>query len=1056
LNGVADADERNVISGNADRGVRLQDGATGNLVAGNFIGTDAAGTGAIPNFMGLQAQDASGNTIGGTVAGARNIIANNSGNGVLVSGPNALGNLILSNSIFGNGDLGIRLVNGGNNNQAAPVLTSVVASGGNTFVQGTLSGSAPNTTFNVQLFANDACDPTGAGEGQTLIGATTATTDANGNASFSATLAGALPQNQVLTATATDPNNNTSQFSPCAAVSTVVTISGRVTDAANNGLGGVTLTLSGSQTGTTTTDASGNYSFANLAAGGSYTITPSRAGFAFTPPSQTFNNLNSNGTANFTAAQQSADLSLTIADSPDPVATGGNLTYTITTRNNGPMAATGVTLTDTLPSGTTFISATNGCSASGNTVTCAIGNVASGATATTNIVVNVTATTGPITNTASVTANETDPDTANNSATATTALAPAPCDPPSFSRIDFVVQPRPQYVAVSDFNSDGRNDLATANSTSNNVSILLGTGTGSFGAATNFPVGSNPFSVAVGDFNSDGRSDLATANQSSNNVSILLGTGTGSFGAATNFPVGSNPFSVAVGDFNSDGRSDLAVTNQTSHNVSILLGTGTGSFGAATNFPVGVSPFSVAVNDFNNDGRSDLATANQSSNNVSILLGTGTGSFGAATNFPVGVSPFSVAVSDFNNDGRSDLATANQSSNNVSILLGTGTGSFGAATNFPVGAGPSSVSIGDFNSDGRSDLATANRESNNVSILLGTGTGSFGAATNFPVGSNPLSVAVGDFNSDGRSDLATANQSSSNVSLLISTCGATTFPVSNANDSGAGSLRQAILDANATPGTQTITFNLPGSGVQTINLTSQLPPITDPIIIDGYTQPGASANTLGVGNNAVLLIELNGANTSAAGLTITAGGSASTVRGLVINRFARGAILLQIGGSNIIQGNFIGTDPTGTIARGNNGVAIYVDSANNLIGGTAPAARNLISGNIGNALVIDNLSAGNLVQGNYIGTNASGTGALGNNTFGNTGPVSIDRGAHDNIIGGTAPGAGNLISGNRGNGISIFNQRETRCRVNLVGTTASGNAALAIRCGRCPDRQFHQ
>ena len=93
--------------------------------------------------------------------------------------------------------------------------------------------------------------------------------------------------------------------------------------------------------------------------------------------------------------------------------------------------------------------------------------------------------------------------------------------------------------------------------------------------------------MAVGDFNGDGKLDLAVANVGSNNVSILLGTGTGSFGAATNFGVGSDPFSVAVGDFNGDGKLDLAVANFNSDNVSILLGTGTGSFGAATNFGVG-------------------------------------------------------------------------------------------------------------------------------------------------------------------------------------------------------------------------------------------------------------------------------------------------------------------------------------------------------------------------------------------------------------------------------------------------------------------------------------
>jgi hypothetical protein len=174
---------------------------------------------------------------------------------------------------------------------------------------------------------------------------------------------------------------------------------------------------------------------------------------------------------------------------------------------------------------------------------------------------------------------------------------------------------------VGDFNGDGKPDLAVANVFSNNVSILLGDGTGQFGAATNFPVGVYPFSIAVGDFNGDGNQDLAVGNFNSNNVSILLGDGAGHFSAPTNFPV-SGPGSVAVGDFDGDGKQDLAVANYSSTNVSILLGDGMGHFSAATTFSVGTNPESVAIGDFNGDGKQDLAVANNSSNNASILLRT--------------------------------------------------------------------------------------------------------------------------------------------------------------------------------------------------------------------------------------------------------------------------------------------------------------------------------------------------------------------------------------------------------------------------------------------------
>jgi len=173
-----------------------------------------------------------------------------------------------------------------------------------------------------------------------------------------------------------------------------------------------------------------------------------------------------------------------------------------------------------------------------------------------------------------------------------------------------------QGVASGDFNKDGNLDLAFTSTGPNNVSIALGDGTGQFGAATNLITNSannDTTSVAVGDFNFDGNSDLVAANNATNNVSLLLGNGDGTFGEATNLSVGSNPRTVAVGDFNGDGNSDLATANPTSNNVSILPGNGNGTFGAASYFDVGSNPYFVVVGDFNLDGKSDLATANKGS-----------------------------------------------------------------------------------------------------------------------------------------------------------------------------------------------------------------------------------------------------------------------------------------------------------------------------------------------------------------------------------------------------------------------------------------------------------
>ncbi|HXH92760.1 MAG TPA: FG-GAP-like repeat-containing protein [Thermoanaerobaculia bacterium] len=364
----------------------------------------------------------------------------------------------------------------------------------------------------------------------------------------------------------------------------------------------------------------------------------------------------------------------------------------------------------------------------------------------------------------------------------------------------------PASIAVGDFNSDGKSDLAIANAGSNNVSILLGTGSGTFGFPyTNFAAGSSPSSVAIGDFNGDGKSDLAVANSGSNNISILLGNGSGAFGPAANFAVGSTPLSVVVGDFNGDGNSDLAVVNNSSNNVSILLGTGTGTFGAPTNVTVPNDPRSLAIGDFDGDGKSDLAVANGTSNNISILLGTGLGTFGPATNLTAGTLPVSVAVGDFNGDGKNDLAVANYSSNNVSILLNTGSGTFGAATNFAVAATPRLVAIADFNGDGKSDLAVA-ADSGHISILLGTGSGTLGAFTNYDADTSPI-VAAGDFNNDGRTDFVMANTVAAYaVDILLNTAACADLSITKTAVGGAfatQALTYNIAVANAGPSAAT-------------------------------------------------------------------------------------------------------------------------------------------------------------------------------------------------------------------------------------------------------------
>ncbi len=261
----------------------------------------------------------------------------------------------------------------------------------------------------------------------------------------------------------------------------------------------------------------------------------------------------------------------------------------------------------------------------------------------------------------------------------------------------------------------------------------------------------------------------------------------------------------------------------------------------------------------------------------------------------------------------------------------------------------------------------------------------------------------------------------------------TTYTVTNTGDAGAGSLRQAILDANAHPGLNTIAFNLSGTGVQTVPLLSALPAITNPVLLDGTTQAGYAGSPL---------IVLSGANAGANvnGLTITAGNS--TVKGLVINGFGGQGILLQGNGGDVIAGNYIGTDATGTARMANGGNGISVNASNNLIGGTTAADRNVISGNGGNGIAVVG-TINNGIEGNYIGTNATGTAALGNNLNG----ITINNNGYGNRIGTNGDGIAdnaerNIISGNGGSGIYLQNAQANRIAGNYIGTNALGSAAL--------------
>ena len=343
-------------------------------------------------------------------------------------------------------------------------------------------------------------------------------------------------------------------------------------------------------------------------------------------------------------------------------------------------------------------------------------------------------------------------------------------------------------MTTGDFNGDGLADLATANLASNDVSVLLGNGDGTFADQQKFPVGVQPRSVTTGDFNGDGQTDLVTSNGISDDVSVLLGNGDGTFAGQQTFAAGGNPGMVTTGDFNGDGLSDLVVVNNVTlgsydfyGTVTVLLAGGGGTFAPPHNFNVLLGTGHVTTGDFNGDGMTDLATGSSGyssgvpSGRVSVRLGNGDGTFSFVQAFPAGSGAGPIASDDFNGDGLTDLVTVSNHFfyGDATVAMGNGDGTF-TPQNFYAGVDAGPVATGDFNGDGMADVAIGGILNYDfqrvVSVLLSNGDGTF-VRQEALVDSDATSITTGDFNGDGLTDIATANPSSDVARVLLNQCG---------------------------------------------------------------------------------------------------------------------------------------------------------------------------------------------------------------------------------------------------------------------------------------------
>ncbi len=324
---------------------------------------------------------------------------------------------------------------------------------------------------------------------------------------------------------------------------------------------------------------------------------------------------------------------------------------------------------------------------------------------------------------------------------------------------------QPVWVAVGDFNGDGKPDMVSANSGTGDVSVLLGNGDGTFQPAARYavlPAGYSPNRVVVGDFNGDGNEDVVVTSSS---IYVLLGRGDGTFQTPQVTAV--NIYDLKVADIDRDGQLDLIGIGN--NGLSVLLGNGDGTFQAPLSVGItGLQAGFWALADLDRDGKLDLVVGS-SGTAVTVALGIGDGSFQLPVSYPITITNVSaLTVGDFNGDGKPDVVIDYY--NGVAVLLGNGDGSLRA----PISSVLSNVLspwylmfTGDFNGDGKLDVAYRPYYSNAAIIVFGNGDGTFQSGLSLPTDGVNGNILVADFNGDGQPDLAVANLSASTIDVFL-------------------------------------------------------------------------------------------------------------------------------------------------------------------------------------------------------------------------------------------------------------------------------------------------
>ena len=426
-------------------------------------------------------------------------------------------------------------------------------------------------------------------------------------------------------------------------------------------------------------------------------------------------------------------------------------------------------------------------------------------------------------------------------------------------------------LARGDFNQDGKADLVVANAASNNLSVWLGNGDGTFGAKADYVVGTSPRAVATGDFTQDGKTDLLVGNYTSGTLSLLPGNGDGTFGAKSDFTGYLGVQALAVADYNRDGKLDVVTAHVAGNAVQLALGNGDGTLGAATLVYTGSNPVYLWPVDLNLDGKTDVLVVNKASGQITFLQNL----FGLANltfnPFPFSfavIAPTGIAVGDYNSDGKLDLAIAGAGQVTIATAHAILNGIYGIARNVSMSTTPEAIASTDLNGDGKFDLVTAN-SNGTASLFISNGDTTFGISTAASIGSGMHALTLGEFNGDGRADFAVSNLTSNNVNVLLGECNLA--PVITAGS--ALTRQQGSVAANATIATVSDDGSDDGTVASALTVTATNVPagltITNIVNTNGtITAEVAAACNATLGANTATLTVSDGRLTAAANLTI--------------------------------------------------------------------------------------------------------------------------------------------------------------------------------------------